>query len=205
MDANLLLKGFTVGLVVAVPVGPVGLLCTQRTLVRGRIHGLVSGLGAATADVIYASVAALGFTMVSDFLIAQRLLFRLLTGIFLCLLGVRAFLVKQPLKARPSEKLRHLSNYSSTLLITLAHPITILVPVAMFAGLGVAVSGAHCISVVLLAGGVFLGSMFWCVLLSILVGMFHRRITERTALLLARIFGGILTAIGIVIIIVAVV
>jgi len=205
MDINLLVKGFTVGFVVAIPLGPVGLLCTQRTLVSGRMHGLVSGLGAATSDVIYASVAVFGLTMVSNFLIEQQMWFRLFGGILICLLGLRVFMAKRAKTGPFAEKLSHFNNYISTLLLTLSNPMSILVSGAMFAGLGLFGSGAQGGRALLAIGGVFLGSMFWWVTLSTTVGAFHRKVDNGTMVLLSRIFGGILTAIGIAVIIIAIV
>ena len=65
MDISLLLRGLILGVSIAAPVGPIGLLCIKRTLVNGRVQGLVSGLGAATADGIYGLLGALGITVVS--------------------------------------------------------------------------------------------------------------------------------------------
>jgi threonine/homoserine/homoserine lactone efflux protein len=205
MDATLLLKGFSVGFVVAIPIGPVGLLCTQRTLSHGRMHGLISGLGAATADVIYASLAAFGLTFVSNFLIKEQMWFRLFGGIFLCLLGIRIFMSKRAKTGSLAGKLRHFSNYTSTLLITLSNPMSILVSAAMLAGLGVAGSSIQLSSAIQLVAGVFLGSMFWWITLSTLVGVFHKRAADSTLVLLARIFGGIVTCLGLFVIIIAIV
>jgi threonine/homoserine/homoserine lactone efflux protein len=205
MDINLLLKGFTVGFVVAIPIGPVGLLCTQRTLASGRMHGLVSGFGAATADVICASIAVFGLTIVSDFLVEQQLWFRLFGGIFLCLIGIRIFRSKRAKPGPLAEKLCHFNNYVSTLLIALSNPMSILVLAAMFAALGLVGAGARWSTAIVPVGGVFLGSMFWWITLSIFVGMLHKRIGDNTLGSLARIFGGIITAFGIVVIIIAVI
>jgi len=201
MDINLLLKGFGVGLVVAIPIGPVGLLCTQRILANGRMHGLVSGLGAATADAIYASVAAFGLTLVSDFLVANRLWFRLFAGIFFCLLGIRTFLVKQAKKGPLAERLCHFNNYFSALLIALSNPMSILVSAGVFAGLGIVGSATRLSTAGQLVAGVFLGSMFWWILLSASVGIFHKRLDDNTLVLLTHIFGSILAILGAVVII----
>lgn len=205
MDINLLFKGFIAGIVVTVPIGPVGLLCTHRILASGRMHGLISGLGAATADVIYSWVVALGLTIVSDFLVKEQMWFRLFSGIFLCLLGVKAFLTRRAKTGALADKLCHFNNFSSTLLLTLANPMSILVFAGIFAGLGIVGSGSSWGNAIPLVAGVFLGSMFWCVLLSVCVGVFHKRITDKTLVLIARIFGGILTTIGIVVIIIAII
>ena len=205
MDVTLLSKGFIVGFIMAVPIGPVGLLCTQRTLSHGRMHGLISGLGAATSDVIYASIAAFGLTMVSNFLIAQSMWFRLFGGAFLFLLGIRIFLARPAKTGSFVEKLRHFSNYTSTLLITLSNPMSILVSAGMFAGLGLVKVGTDWTKAIQVVAGVFFGSMFWWIALSAFVGIFHKKAGNETMILLARIFGTIIASLGIIVIIVAVV
>jgi threonine/homoserine/homoserine lactone efflux protein len=204
MDINLLLKGFGVGLVVAIPIGPVGLLCTQRILANGRTHGLVSGLGAATADAIYASIAAFGLTLVSDFLVENQMWFRLFAGIFFCLLGIRTFLVKQVKKGPLVERFCHFNNYFSALLISLSNPTSILVSAGVFAELSVIGSATRLNTAGQLVAGVFLGSMFWWITLSIFVGMLHKRLGDNTPGSLARIFGGIITTIGVFVIIITI-
>jgi threonine/homoserine/homoserine lactone efflux protein len=203
MDVTFVLKGFAVGFIVAIPVGPVGLLCTQRTLSHGRMHGLISGLGAATADVIYASLAAFGLTIISNFLIAQRMWFRLFGGSFLCLLGIRIILSKPAPIGSLAEKLRHFSNYTSTLLITLSNPMSILISAGMFAGLGLVGPDVGWSKATQIVGGVFLGSMFWWISLSAFVGIFHKQAGDNTMVLLARIFGSIIATLGIIVIIIA--
>ncbi len=94
MDTNFFFRGRIIGFVIAAPVGPIGVLCIHRTLTEGKIHGLISGLGAATADAVYGSIAALGLTFISSFLIEQQLWFRIIGAIFLCGLGIRTIFSK---------------------------------------------------------------------------------------------------------------
>ena len=125
-----------IGLSIAAPVGPIGLLCIQRTLAKGRASGLVSGLGAASADALYGAIAGFGITSVSGFLVTQQLWIRLLGGLFLIILGVRIFL-KVPLgSAEVIGRINLGSDYASTLGLTLSNPLTILSFAAVFVGLG---------------------------------------------------------------------
>ena len=71
MDFSLFFKGLLLGFSIAAPVGPIGVLCIRRTLAEGRSAGLATGLGAASADAIYGSIAAFGLTAVSGFLVGQ--------------------------------------------------------------------------------------------------------------------------------------
>ena len=88
MDAGFLLQGGIIGLSIAAPVGPIGVLCIRRTLAEGRLAGLVSGLGAATADAFYGSIAGFGLTVISSLLVSQQAWLRLVGGLFLCYLGL---------------------------------------------------------------------------------------------------------------------
>ena len=93
MDSSLFLRGLILGFAIAAPVGPIGLLCIQRTLNNGRVTGLVSGLGAATADAIYGAIAAFGLSLLTAFLVQQQMWLGLAGGLFLCYLGVRTVLL----------------------------------------------------------------------------------------------------------------
>ncbi len=98
MDDPLFFRGLVIGFSIAAPVGPIGVLCIRRTLANGKISGLVSGLGAATADALYGCVAGFGLTFISSLLIDQQMWLRLFGGLFLCYLGVKT-LLSQPAQA----------------------------------------------------------------------------------------------------------
>src|SRR4051794_28897375 len=99
MDSSFLVRGLLIGFSIAAPVGPIGLLCLQRTLARGRLIGLVTGLGAATADAVYGGIAGLGLTFISGFLVSQQGWLRFFGGLFLCSLGLRPFLSRPAVEA----------------------------------------------------------------------------------------------------------
>jgi threonine/homoserine/homoserine lactone efflux protein len=199
MDVSFFFKGLVVGFLIAAPVGPVGLLCIQRTLSEGKVHGLVSGLGAATADAIFGSIAALGLTFVSNFLVEEQFWLRLFGGLFLCYLGGKTFFSKSAGQASSANAPRHISNYGSTLLLAFTNPITILVFAAVFAGLGLVSSGTHYFSVGLSVAGVFIGSALWWFVLCGAAGILHGKISYGILTGLNRISGIIVTVFGLVI------
>jgi len=174
------LKGLILGFSVAAPVGPIGLLCIQRTLGRGRLHGFVSGLGAATADTLYGLVAALGLTAVTTALLGVQAWLQLAGGIFLIWLGLRTMLAnpKNAGVAGPDDRTRLVPAYLSILALTLANPATILSFVAVFSRLGIGAPGGGAGPAVALVAGVFLGSAAWWLLLSFLAGIFRDRINN---------------------------
>ena len=102
MTFILFLKGVIVGLSMAVPVGPIGILCIRRTLLEGRLSGFVSALGLATADVVFGCIAGFGLTFISEFLISQQVWLRLIGGLFLCVIGLRVLLTKFVEREAPS-------------------------------------------------------------------------------------------------------
>lgn len=196
MEILFLFKGFLIGFSIAAPVGPIGVLCIRRTLSHGRKFGFAAGLGAATADAIYGSIAGFGVTLISNFLISYHEALTLLGGIFLCYLGYGAF------KSTPSEKAAEAGGealaavYTSTFLLTLTNPMTILSFAAVFAGLGIGGSGGNYMAASLLVTGVFLGSAGWWFALSGFVSVLRDRFTDREMLWVNRIAGMIIFSFG---------
>jgi threonine/homoserine/homoserine lactone efflux protein len=197
MEVPLLFRGLILGFAIAAPVGPIGLLCIQRTLSQGRVVGLASGLGAATADAFYGAVAAFGLTLVSSFLIEQQFWLALVGGLFLCYLGVTTLLASPASQAAKSEANGIGGAYLSTFLLTITNPMTILSFVAIFAGAGLAAAGNNAWSSVWIVLGVFLGSAAWWLLLSGGVSLLRSHINANVLLWVNRVAGAILVLFGV--------
>lgn len=181
MDVHYLLRGLLLGLSIAAPVGPIGVLCIRRTLADGRAVGFVSGLGAATADGFYGAVAAFGLAFVSGVLVGEQRWIRLIGGVFLAYLGLRTFLAP-PATEAASRRARGLARgllgaYATTLALTLTNPLTILSFAALFAGLGLASAPGGYGSAGVLVVGVFCGSALWWLLLSGGVSLLRTKLT----------------------------
>ncbi|HEY5572023.1 MAG TPA: LysE family transporter [Anaerolineales bacterium] len=174
-DISFLLQGLILGLSIAAPVGPIGVLCIRRTLTEGRIAGFVSGLGAATADAFYGAIAGFGLTFISSFLIDQQLWLRLTGGFFLLYLGIKTFRSSPPDNAALQDRSGIFGAYASTLVFTLTNPLTILSFAAIYAGLGLTATGRNYVSAALLVLGVFAGSAAWWLLLSGGISLFRKR------------------------------
>lgn len=197
MPLSFLVKGILLGFSIAAPVGPIGVLCIRRTLSQGRLSGLVSGVGAATADAFYGSVAGFGLTYLTDLLVSQRSWIGLFGGVFLLYLGVRTFLSQPASEAAAAKTTSSLAgDYFSTLFLTLTNPMTILSFAAIFAGFGLAAQGGDYLSAGVLVLGVFLGSLAWWLLLSGIVGMFRGRFTTRWMVWVNRLSGTVLVLFG---------
>lgn len=192
-----LLRGLLLGLAIAAPVGPVGVLCIRRTLAQGRATGLISGLGAATADGVYGCIAAFGLTAISELLVRQQTWLRLLGGLFLCYLGISTLLSRPAEEPAAAEGHGFIGAYFSTLLLTLTNPMTIFSFVAVFAGLGVGRTGNGYSAAIAVVLGVFLGSAAWWFLLSGGVSLVRGRFDARKLLWINRLSGLIITGFGI--------
>lgn len=196
MDVTFLLRGLAIGFSIAAPVGPIGVLCIRRTLADGRASGLVSGLGAATADTIYGCIAGFGLTFISNFLVSQQVWLRLIGGAFLCYLGLKTFLAK-PAEQAASAKGNGLGGaYASTFFLTLTNPMTIISLAAIFAGLGLASKSGNYVSAGVLVLGVFIGSALWWLILSSGVGVFREKFNPHGLQWVNRISGTIITGFG---------
>jgi len=166
------LQGLVIGFAIAAPVGPIGVLCIRRTLANGRVAGLVSGLGAATADATYGALAGFGVTFLSTLVVSQEVPIRLLGGAFLLFLGAWTFLSVPRDPHRKTEG-SLAGDYLTTFALTLSNPVTIVAFAAMFAGLGVTGQGGDYAAAALLVAGVFAGSALWWVILSTVVSAFR--------------------------------
>jgi threonine/homoserine/homoserine lactone efflux protein len=191
-------RGLIIGVSIAAPVGPIGILCIRRTLSDGRWIGLLSGLGAATADAIYGSIAGFGLTFVSGFFIHHVFWFRLLGGLFLCYLGIQTIFAQPSKKNIAATGRSGMEAYLSTAFLTLTNPATILSFAAIFAGLGLADTNKNYGASALLVSGVFAGSALWWLLLSSGVGLFRSHLTPNRLQWLNRISGSILLGFGII-------
>jgi threonine/homoserine/homoserine lactone efflux protein len=168
-----LLRGLVIGFAIAAAIGPIGLLCIRRTLVDGATVGVASGLGAATADGLYASVAAFGVTALADLLIGMRRPLGVVGGAFLVGLALHALRSRPQATAdRPPRTL--LSAYATTVGLTIANPATILSFAAAFVGLGLA--GHDTAMAAALVLGVFTGSASWWVILAVIVAALRDRL-----------------------------
>jgi threonine/homoserine/homoserine lactone efflux protein len=177
MEILFYIKGIIIGFAMAVPIGPIGILCIRKTLAEGRARGLIIGLGAATADMLYACVAAFGLTVISQALVSQRIWMRLTGGALLLILGVRTF---RAIPVNPKFQIRGsgmLGSYLSTVFLTLSNPLTIFAYIAVFALFGLG-TGIGFLPDTALVAGVFSGSALWFLSLSSGATFFRAKLDE---------------------------
>jgi threonine/homoserine/homoserine lactone efflux protein len=189
------------GLALAAPVGPVGLLCIRRTLTRGMLSGLLSGMGAAVADAIYASVAAFGVTIISSTLDRYSSALEICGGILLCILGVHAIKRHHIIEVQAGAPTNLVQTFFSTLAITLTNPATIIGYAALFSALGLTGDEGSRRGAIVLVSGVFAGSALWWLLLSTTMHHIRHLLSDNALKWINLISGSFLTLMGVAVII----
>jgi threonine/homoserine/homoserine lactone efflux protein len=189
------LRGFLIGISIAAPVGPIGVLCIRRTLAEGKLIGFLSGMGAASADMVYGAMAAFGLTVITSLLVENAFWLRIIGGCFLLYLGTKTFLEKPAEHTAQVNQSGYFGTYLSTFLLTITNPMTILSFAAIFAGT-MFISTTS--SPILLVAGVFTGSACWWLALSFGVGLMRNRLTTSHMAWINRISGTIITTFGII-------
>lgn len=190
----LFLRAFIIGISIAAPVGPIGVLCIRRTLANGKSAGFVSGLGAASADMVYGAIAAFGLSAITNLLVENAIWLRIIGGIFLLYLGIKTFLEKPSDKVAQAAQGNLLSMYTSTFFLTITNPMTIISFAAIFAG---TMLGQATGSPFVMVAGVFTGSAVWWLGLSFGVGILRERLTQTHMAWINRISGAIIVAFGV--------
>ena len=189
------LKGCAIGISIAAPVGPIGVLCIRRSLAEGARVGFMTGLGAAAADGFYGAVAAFGLTVISSFLTQQQTPLRVVGGIFLLYLGAKTFLAKPAERAACSGT--HVGAFTSTFFLTLTNPMTIFSFIVIFAAFGIGNGPIDYWRATSMTLGVFIGSAAWWLFLSNGVALLRSRITPDWMQQVNRISGAIIFAFGV--------
>jgi threonine/homoserine/homoserine lactone efflux protein len=190
-----LAKGFAVGIVIALPVGPVGMLCVRRTLFEGLSFGLASGLGATCADSIFGIIAGLGLGIVRDWLLSVQDWLGAGGGLFLLYSGARALAAAPKIMAEPLTGERLAGAFASAFALTLSNPVSILGFTAIFAKVGIDPAASYG-GIAVLVAGVFAGSACWWLGISTGVSLVRRRAPAWGLRAISRISGAILLLSG---------
>jgi len=199
MELHTLLMGIIAGFALAVPIGPIGILCIRKTLSEGLLPGVIIGLGAASVDFLYSGVASFGLTVISDAIDNQQTLIKILGGGLFLILGLRILLNQHSTFNTPIKRMGKLKSYVSTFLFTLGNPLTIFAFLTFFALLGLSIELSR-FNAMVLSLGVFIGSLSWFSLLSSNIIYFRKKININQMFWVNRISGSFIIVSGVVMI-----
>ena len=196
----LLVKGIIVGLLASIPLGPVGVICIQRTINKGKLSGFISGLGAATADTIFATIAGFSITFVINFIEEKQFFFQVIGGVIVMILGVSIFYTNpiRQLKRHRKNKSSMLEDYLSVLFITITNPLAVFLFIGLFASLRIVSTVGNGLYVGILLSGVFLGAATWWFVLSTIINRFRARFRLKQLWYINKISGGAIFILGLI-------
>lgn len=193
-----LIKGFIVGIGASIPLGPLGVMCVQKTLSKGRTSGILTGLGASLTDTFFAALAILSLALIQDFVNTNRSLVLLIGGFIVMAIGLKIFItnpVKQIRQNKGGKKL--FEDFISAFIMTITNPGAIFLILGLFAFTGLAVDSSSSWRVIISAlAGVFIGAMTWWIILSTSINIFRTKFRLRQLLLINRIAGIVIIVLG---------
>ena len=195
------IKAILIGLGASIPLGPLGIMCIQKTLSKGRWAGFAVGLGSTVADIFYASIALFSVTFINEFLDRNSSWVMLIGGIVIFLIGLQIAL-KNPIKdlQRPNAgaiKTRHAQEALRGFLMTITNPGALVLMLGLFAFFGLDLGdGSHPEAAGFVLGGIFLGTAAWWFLLSSGISLFRKRFRLRQIITINRISGILIAVIG---------
>jgi aminoacid exporter len=198
---NTFITGMIIGVLVSAPTGPLGILCIQRTLHKGRLNGIVTGLGATTSDLVYAVLVGFSMNFVIDFVEQYRFVIQIVGSIILFFFGYKIF-TKETEKSIDDEKIgttnrNLLSTYTSAFGLCFSNPIIIFLFIALFARFNFFSSKSDVSQVLLALSSIFVGALSWWVTLTMIVGSLRKKFKKRGLRILNFITGGVLIVLSI--------
>ena len=197
MLSSIIIQGILIGVLVSIPMGPIGVLCIQRTVHQGRTSGFISGLGAATADSFFAAIAGFGLTFITNFFRDQQFYLMLGGAFVLIFLGLKIFFTNTIAQVRKYRFKRSnpFADFVSVFFLTLSNPITILFFGLVLTGIGILKDDV--VQMRLLVLGIFLGAILWWFLLSSLVDLFRKYFRLKLIFWLNKVAGILIVVFGI--------
>lgn len=191
---EIIVKGVVIGIIASAPMGPVGVLCVQRTLNKGRAYGLVTGIGAALSDILYALITGYGLNLLYDVIHNPTTIYwmQLLGAVIMFIFGVHTF------RSNPMQNARNVSHNKSSLLrngitgffITLSNPMIILLFLALFTPFGFAIHEMSLVNQFLGYLSIFGGAMLWWLFITFVVNKLRARFDVRGIWIVNRVIGG---------------
>lgn len=196
----IILKGILIGLCISVPLGPIGMLCVQRTLNRGRTHGIVTGIGATTSDLVYTLITVFFLSFVIDFINDNKLIFQFIGSIIICLFGIFILRSNPSVQPKPNEISNHslFGDFISSFGLTFSNPLILFILIALFARFQFISSDSRTIEILVGILSILLGAVLWWTTLTYIVSKFRNRLNMRELKIINHITGIVIVIIGIV-------
>jgi len=185
----ILLEGIAIGFLLATPVGPIGVICVRRTLAYGKRSGFIVGLSGASADIIYALIAAFSVTLISNFVEEWQFWIRLGGGILLLLLGFHILRSDPIVPTAAAQSKKYRNAFVPIFLLALTNPMSMFGFGAVFSSTRICQTAADRVSLFMLVAGVFLGSLLWFSFLTALTSVFKKKLTNGGFAIMNRIAG----------------
>jgi len=207
MFVVLIISGVIMGLIAAVPIGPVNLICIRRSFAFGPVNGFVSGLGAALGDGVFAAITFFGLTWIAELIQSYDVIIELVGGALLVWFGVHTILSPVAGKVEDGDKAEPGAStlvraMVSTFVLTITNPATLIAFASMFASFRALVGGANSyVDAGFVVAGVVGGSAGWWLCLTSVIGIFHTRITDRTVRIINRGSGVLVALFGLAVLI----
>ena len=197
----LFIKGIVIGLAVSVPMGPIGVICVQRTINKGRVYGLISGFGAALADTIFAIIAIFSLSMSKTFFTQYTLELQIIGIVALLFLGTKIFFtnpITQVRRRAKGQKHTMFSDFISVFFLTLSNPLTVIFFGAAIAALGFNDNGNYVTSQIIIIGGISTGATAWWITLTHLVNTFRHKFRLKQLWWINKISGSVILGLTII-------
>jgi threonine/homoserine/homoserine lactone efflux protein len=192
----ILLEGLAIGFLLATPIGPIGVICVRRTLAYGKRHGFIVGLSGASADIVYALIAAFGVTLVSNFVYEWQFWIRLGGGILLLLLGFHILRSDPMVQSAAEQSDKYRKVFVPTFLLALSNPMSMFGFGAVFSSTRICQTAADRVSLFMLVAGVFFGSLLWFSFLTGVTSVFQKKLTNGGFAMVNRIAGRLFIVFG---------
>ena len=195
-----LVKGFIVGLGASIPLGPLGVLCVQKTLGNGRNSGFITGLGASVSDTFYAAISLMGLAFIQNLIDENMDWVMFIGGLIIMYIGLKIYLTN-PIKQikQKNKNKKHVEDFFEALFMTITNPGAIFLILGLFAAVGINVGESVSKSTLIATlWGVFAGSAAWWFALSTTINVFRKRFRIKQLMMINKISGIVIFVLGLI-------
>jgi threonine/homoserine/homoserine lactone efflux protein len=193
-------KGIIIGICISAPMGPIGVLCIQRTLNRGKYYGIATGLGATASDLLYAVATGYGMSFVVDFLQLHQFLFQIIGSVLVFAFGLylsRSNPVRQLSKTTETKE-SYMQDFATSFVLTVSNPLIIVLLMALYARFNFITSDTRFVQSVVGFICILVGACGWWFFLTSIVNVFRNKFNVRGLRLVNVITGCILMALAVI-------